>query len=75
MLLVPRVGIREPCRLEGTMQYEKLFSPIKMRGAAFPNRIMRTSMASGLATEDGLVTDLLLPHMARPSELPEDATL
>ena len=57
------------------MGYERLFSPIKMRGVTFPNRIMRTSMVSGLATEDGLVTDLLLPHMARPSELPEDATL
>ncbi len=57
------------------MQYEKLFSPITTRGVTFPNRIMRTSMVSGLATEDGLVTDLFLPNMARPSELPEDATL
>lgn len=57
------------------MEYEKLFSPITMRGVTFPNRIMRTSMVSGLATEDGLVMELLLPHMARPSELPEDAAL
>lgn len=57
------------------MQYEKLFPPITMRGVTSPNRIMRASMVSGLATEDGLVMELLLPHMARPSELPEDAAL
>jgi len=50
------------------MQYEKLFSPIKMRGVAFPNRIMRTSMVSGLATEDGLVTDLLKERYRREAK-------
>ncbi len=39
------------------MSYEKLFSPIVMRGVTFPNRIQRTSMVSGLSTEDGWVTD------------------
>jgi 2,4-dienoyl-CoA reductase-like NADH-dependent reductase (Old Yellow Enzyme family) len=39
------------------MSYEKLFSPITMRGVTFPNRIQRTSMVSGLSTEDGWVTD------------------
>jgi 2,4-dienoyl-CoA reductase-like NADH-dependent reductase (Old Yellow Enzyme family) len=39
------------------MKYEKLFSPITMRGVTFPNRIQRTSMVSGLSTEDGWVTD------------------
>jgi len=39
------------------MNYEKLFSPITMRGVTFPNRIQRTSMVSGLSTEDGRVTD------------------
>ncbi|MBP1739585.1 MAG: hypothetical protein H6Q48_1878 [Deltaproteobacteria bacterium] len=39
------------------MKYEKLFSPITMRGVTFSNRIQRTSMVSGLATEDGFVTE------------------
>ena len=39
------------------MKYEKLFSPITLRGVTFPNRIIRTSMVSGLSTEDGSVTD------------------
>ena len=39
------------------MKYEKLFTPITMRGVTFPNRIQRTSMVSGLATEDGYVTE------------------
>ena len=29
------------------MSYDKLFSPITMRGVTFPNRIHRTSMVSG----------------------------
>ncbi len=37
-------------------KYEKLFTPITIRGCTFPNRIQRTSMVSGLATEDGFVT-------------------
>jgi 2,4-dienoyl-CoA reductase-like NADH-dependent reductase (Old Yellow Enzyme family) len=49
------------------MKYEKLFSPISMRGVTFPNRIMRTSMVSGLATEDGAVTDVLRERYRRES--------
>ncbi|MBW1862153.1 MAG: NADH:flavin oxidoreductase [Deltaproteobacteria bacterium] len=47
------------------MAYEKLFSPITIRGVTFPNRIMRTSMVSGLATEDGRVTDDLKTRYQR----------
>jgi 2,4-dienoyl-CoA reductase-like NADH-dependent reductase (Old Yellow Enzyme family) len=39
------------------MDYPKLFSAITLRGVTFPNRIMRTSMVSGLATEDGHATE------------------
>ncbi len=39
------------------MGYEKLFSPITMKRVTFSNRIQRTSMVSGLATEEGWVTD------------------
>jgi 2,4-dienoyl-CoA reductase-like NADH-dependent reductase (Old Yellow Enzyme family) len=47
------------------MQYEHLFSPITMRGMTAPNRIMRTSMVSGLATEEGLVTSDLIARYER----------
>src|SRR3990170_2846893 len=47
------------------MPYENLFSPITMRGVTFPNRIMRTSMVSGLATEEGSVTDALKQRYQR----------
>jgi len=47
------------------MEYEKLFSPITMRGVTFPNRTMRTSMVSGLATEEGSVTDDLKKRYQR----------
>jgi len=47
------------------MGYEKLFKPIEMRGVSFPNRIMRTSMVSGLATEDGSVTSDLIKRYER----------
>jgi len=39
------------------MKFEKLFSPITIKGITFPNRIMRTSMVSRLAAEDGSVTE------------------
>ena len=39
------------------MKYEKLFEPITMKGVTFQNRIQRTSMVSGLTTEDGFVTE------------------
>jgi 2,4-dienoyl-CoA reductase-like NADH-dependent reductase (Old Yellow Enzyme family) len=48
--------------------YENLFSPITMRGVQAPNRIMRTSMVSGLATEDGLVTDALKQRYQREAK-------
>src|SRR3989338_2618890 len=51
-----------------TMAYPNLFSPITLRGVTFPNRIMRTSMVSGLATEDGLVTDLLKERYSREAK-------
>jgi 2,4-dienoyl-CoA reductase-like NADH-dependent reductase (Old Yellow Enzyme family) len=47
------------------MKYEHLFSPITMRGVTFSNRIQRTSMASGLATEDGHVTEDLTNRYVR----------
>ena len=50
------------------MKYENLFSPITMRGVTFPNRIMRTSMVSGLATEGGEVTDVLKERYQREAK-------
>jgi len=47
------------------MSYERLFSPITMRGVTFPNRIQRTSMVSGLSTEDGWVTEDLKKRYQR----------
>jgi len=47
------------------MKYKNLFSEITLRGVTFPNRIMRTSMVSGLATEDGHVTDDLIARYQR----------
>jgi 2,4-dienoyl-CoA reductase-like NADH-dependent reductase (Old Yellow Enzyme family) len=48
--------------------YENLFAPITMRRMTAPNRIMRTSMVSGLATEDGLVTDALVERYRREAK-------
>jgi len=50
------------------LKYEKLFSPITLRGCTFSNRIMRTSMVSGLATEDGFVTDDLKARYEREAK-------
>ncbi len=50
------------------MPYENLFSPITIRGMTVANRIMRTSMVSGLATEDGLVTDVLKQRYQREAK-------
>jgi len=47
------------------MKYEKLFQPVTMRGVVFPNRIQRTSMVSGLTTENGDVTDDLIKRYQR----------
>ena len=50
------------------MPYENLFSPITIRRMTAANRIMRTSMVSGLATEDGLVTDALKQRYQREAK-------
>ena len=50
------------------MKYEKLFSPITMRGVTFTNRIQRTSMVSGLSTEDGSVTENLMKRYQREAK-------
>jgi 2,4-dienoyl-CoA reductase-like NADH-dependent reductase (Old Yellow Enzyme family) len=50
------------------MKYEHLFTPIKVGKISFPNRIMRTSMVSGLATEDGHVTDDLRNRYYREAQ-------
>jgi len=39
------------------MKYEKLFSPLRIRGCTFSNRIMATAAVTRLAAEDGHVTD------------------
>jgi dimethylglycine catabolism A len=50
------------------MKYEKLFEPITMRGVTFPNRIQRTSMVSGLTTEEGHVTEDLKKRYQREAK-------
>jgi len=50
------------------MEYPNLFSPLSIRGLTFPNRIMRTSMVSGLSTEDGHVTQELKARYQREAQ-------
>ncbi len=50
------------------MKYENLFSGLEIKGVTFPNRIQRTSMVSGLATEDGHVTDDLIKRYQREAK-------
>jgi 2,4-dienoyl-CoA reductase-like NADH-dependent reductase (Old Yellow Enzyme family) len=50
------------------MEYQHLFKPITLKGATFPDRIMRTSMVSGLASEDGHVTEELKARYRREAE-------
>ena len=50
------------------MKYEKMFTPITMRGVTFSNRIQRTSMVSGLTTEDGAVTEDLKKRYQREAK-------
>jgi len=50
------------------MKYEKLFTPITMRGVTFLNRIQRTSMVSGLTTEEGFVTEDLKKRYLREAK-------
>jgi 2,4-dienoyl-CoA reductase-like NADH-dependent reductase (Old Yellow Enzyme family) len=49
-------------------KYQRLFSPITMRGVTFPNRIQRTSMVSGLSTEGGSVTEDLKKRYQREAK-------
>jgi 2,4-dienoyl-CoA reductase-like NADH-dependent reductase (Old Yellow Enzyme family) len=50
------------------MKYQKLFSPLTLKQCTFPNRIMRTSMVSGLSTEDGVVSDVLKERYRREAK-------
>ena len=50
------------------MEYTNLFSPIKINNLTLPNRIQRTSMVSGLATEDGHVTEELKARYQREAK-------
>ena len=50
------------------MEYTNLFSPIKINNLTLPNRIQRTSMVSGLATEDGHVTEDLKARYQREAK-------
>jgi len=53
---------------EKRMNFPKLFSSITLRRVTFPNRIQRTSMVSGLSTEDGFVTDELKKRYQREAK-------
>jgi NADPH-dependent glutamate synthase beta subunit-like oxidoreductase/2,4-dienoyl-CoA reductase-like NADH-dependent reductase (Old Yellow Enzyme family) len=50
------------------MKYEKLFSPISVRGCIFPNRIMSTAAVTRLASEDGHVTDAIKERYKRMAQ-------
>ena len=50
------------------MSDRKIFSEIPMRNLIFKNRLQRTSQVSGLATEDGHVTDELKARYRREAE-------
>jgi 2,4-dienoyl-CoA reductase-like NADH-dependent reductase (Old Yellow Enzyme family) len=47
------------------MKYKNMFSEVTVKGVTFPNRLQRTSMVSGLATEDGHVTEDLKERYQR----------
>ena len=47
------------------MKYKNMFTEIALKGITFPNRLQRTSMVSGLATEDGHVTKELKARYQR----------
>ena len=47
------------------MKYEKLFSPLNIRGCVIPNRIMSTAAVTRLAAEDGHVTDAIIERYKR----------
>lgn len=50
------------------MEYPNLFSPITINNLTLPNRLQRTSMVSGLATEDGHVTEDLKARYQREAK-------
>ncbi|MFZ0448851.1 MAG: FAD-dependent oxidoreductase [Desulfatiglandaceae bacterium] len=47
------------------MKFEKLFSPINIRGCVIPNRIMSTAAVTRLAAEDGHVTKQITERYQR----------
>ena len=47
------------------MKYERLFSPVNIRGCVFPNRIMLTAVVTRLAAERGFVTDVIKDRYKR----------
>ncbi|MDP2646907.1 MAG: hypothetical protein Q8P24_18380, partial [Desulfobacterales bacterium] len=50
------------------MDYKNIFSPLTIKGVTFSNRIQRTSMVSGLATEEGHVTDDMIKRYQREAQ-------
>ena len=47
------------------MKYERLFSPLNIRGCVLPNRIMSTAAVTRLAAEDGHVTEAIIERYKR----------
>ena len=50
------------------MKYEKVFSPLTIRGCTLPNRIMSTAAVTRLAGEDGRVTDTITERYKRMAQ-------
>ncbi len=50
------------------MAFENLFTPVTLKRCTFPNRVQRTSMVSGLATEEGRVTHDLKKRYQREAK-------
>ena len=50
------------------MKYEKLFSPLTIRGCTFPNRIMSTAAVTRLAAEDGHITEAIAERYKRMAQ-------
>jgi 2,4-dienoyl-CoA reductase-like NADH-dependent reductase (Old Yellow Enzyme family) len=46
------------------MKYKNMFSEVTVKGVTFPNRLQRTSMVSGLATEDGRASATIASRMS-----------
>ncbi len=47
------------------MEFERLFSPLHIRGCVFPNRIMSTAAVTRLAAEDGHITEAITSRYRR----------